>query len=288
MPSEPPLLPIREVTRLTGVNPVTLRAWERRYGLIVPHRTSKGHRLYANEHVQRIQQILHWLNRGVAVGQVKPLLDSPPPVADSAPDDDWHALRLRLIECLEQLAERRLDQLINQVMALYPATTLCEQLFLPLLNQLDTRWHGHPAARMERVFFHSWLRSKLGGRVYHNNRQLSGAPALLLNGSNLPFDAQLWLCAWLLSDSGRAVEVFDWPIPARELAFAVEGLSADAVLVSLNAAADSAELQSGLALIGGPKLVFGSAVSLYGKALASHDLTLFDSPLSAARHLLSS
>ena len=39
-------LPIREVARQTGVNAVTLRAWERRYGLIVPHRTEKGHRLY--------------------------------------------------------------------------------------------------------------------------------------------------------------------------------------------------------------------------------------------------
>ena len=33
------LFPIREVARLTGVNPVTLRAWERRYGLIQPLRT---------------------------------------------------------------------------------------------------------------------------------------------------------------------------------------------------------------------------------------------------------
>lgn len=36
------LLPIREVARITGVNAVTLRAWERRYGLIVPLRTAKG------------------------------------------------------------------------------------------------------------------------------------------------------------------------------------------------------------------------------------------------------
>ncbi|MBF4212988.1 MerR family DNA-binding transcriptional regulator, partial [Pseudomonas donghuensis] len=38
------LFPIREVARLTGVNPVTLRAWERRYGLIQPTRTESGHR----------------------------------------------------------------------------------------------------------------------------------------------------------------------------------------------------------------------------------------------------
>ncbi|WP_339528002.1 MerR family DNA-binding transcriptional regulator, partial [Pseudomonas sp. EL_65y_Pfl2_R96] len=46
-------LPIREVARQTGVNAVTLRAWERRYGLIVPHRTPKGHRLFNADHVQR-------------------------------------------------------------------------------------------------------------------------------------------------------------------------------------------------------------------------------------------
>ena len=29
-------LPIRTVSILTGVNAITLRAWERRYGLVIP------------------------------------------------------------------------------------------------------------------------------------------------------------------------------------------------------------------------------------------------------------
>ncbi|MGL5554916.1 MAG: MerR family DNA-binding transcriptional regulator, partial [Aeromonas veronii] len=33
------IYPIREVSRLTGVNAVTLRAWQRRYGLVQPART---------------------------------------------------------------------------------------------------------------------------------------------------------------------------------------------------------------------------------------------------------
>ncbi|MBH3309707.1 MerR family DNA-binding transcriptional regulator, partial [Pseudomonas mosselii] len=39
------LLPMRDVVSLTGINPVTLRAWERRHGLISPQRTEGGHRL---------------------------------------------------------------------------------------------------------------------------------------------------------------------------------------------------------------------------------------------------
>ena len=38
---------ISEVCQQTGVAAVTLRAWERRYGLIKPKRTPKGHRLFS-------------------------------------------------------------------------------------------------------------------------------------------------------------------------------------------------------------------------------------------------
>ena len=34
------IYPMRTITSLTGVNPVTLRAWERRYGRVQPQLTS--------------------------------------------------------------------------------------------------------------------------------------------------------------------------------------------------------------------------------------------------------
>mgnify|MGYP001816018414 CR=1 FL=1 len=52
------MLPIRTVANLTSINPVTLRAWERRYNLITPQRTPKGHRLYTEADVELIRQVL--------------------------------------------------------------------------------------------------------------------------------------------------------------------------------------------------------------------------------------
>ena len=86
------------------------------------------------------------------------------------------------------------------------------------------RWQGQFGAQLERVFFHSWLRSKLGARIYHNNRSLKGAPVLLINHSDLPFEPQLWLTALLVSSSHCPVEVFDAPVPGGELGLAVEHL----------------------------------------------------------------
>ena len=68
------LFPIREVARLTGVNPVTLRAWERRYGLIQPTRTDSGHRLYSQVDIESVRSILAWIERGVAVSKVGKIL----------------------------------------------------------------------------------------------------------------------------------------------------------------------------------------------------------------------
>ena len=63
------LYPIRTVAAITGVNPVTLRAWESRYGLVRPRRTAKGHRLYSNREIDVINETLALLDKGVAISQ---------------------------------------------------------------------------------------------------------------------------------------------------------------------------------------------------------------------------
>ena len=283
-------LPIREVARQTGVNAITLRAWERRYGLIVPQRTPKGHRLYSAEHVQRILAILTWLNRGVAVSQVKPLLDSAQTVHDVV-ENDWQLLRQTLLTAVSQLNERNLDDSVNQAMALYPPRTLCEQLLLPLLAELEQRWQGQFGAQMERVFFFSWLRSKFGARIYHNNRQLHTAPLLLINHSDLTLEPHLWLCAWLISSADCPVQVFDWPLPAGEMALAVEHLQARGVLLYSSKAMQIAQLPKQLSGISCTKMIVGPTVCIHHAELSVRtseiaDVYLAEDALSAHQVLV--
>ncbi len=66
--------PIRTVSELTGVNAITLRAWERRHGLFAPERTSKGHRLYSKQDILKIKLVLELLDQGISIGRVKHVL----------------------------------------------------------------------------------------------------------------------------------------------------------------------------------------------------------------------
>jgi len=280
-------LPIREVARSTGINPVTLRAWERRYGLIVPYRTPKGHRLYSPANLERINAILAWLARGVAVGQVRALLDhGQEPQATSS--DNWVCQRNEMLGCIVQLNERRLDDRFNAVLALYPVSTLAEQLFWPLLGDLRQRWQGQFGARAEQVFFLSWLRSKLATRIYHCNRQLGGAPLLLINLGNAPMEPGLWLCAWLASASDCPVEVFDWPLPPNELLTTLQHIGPRAVLLYAEDALDGTLVRRQLPRLAEqcpvPLLIAGPAARIHRDSLAS--LESANDPLTAHAWLL--
>ena len=61
-------MPIGEVARRTGVTVPTLRAWERRYELLLPVRTAGGHRRYSDEDVQRVLAVLELTGQGWGVG----------------------------------------------------------------------------------------------------------------------------------------------------------------------------------------------------------------------------
>ena len=45
---------ISEVAEALSVSPLTLRSWERRYGLLAPARTAGNHRRYSDEDVDRL------------------------------------------------------------------------------------------------------------------------------------------------------------------------------------------------------------------------------------------
>lgn len=124
------LLPIREVARRTGVNPVTLRAWERRYGLLVPARTDKGHRLYSESDVQRIEEILTWLARGLAIGRVRGLLDEGGTTAE--PEDSWTQMVGETVEVVDSFATHRLSRHLEQLLAAYPLSLLLDRWLVPL------------------------------------------------------------------------------------------------------------------------------------------------------------
>nr|WP_255771601.1 MerR family transcriptional regulator [Microbulbifer guangxiensis] len=237
---------IGEVAQRTGVNPVTLRAWERRYGLLIPGRTGKGHRLYSECDVVRIRDIQSWLARGVAIGKVRPLLEKPDEPAPA--EDSWTQLVADTQSLVEHLKTAELERHLEQLLSAYPLPLLLDRWLAPLHRKLS-RQHRYGNSIGQALFWRQLgellaVNLRAGRRGRKRGPSLGRLLLLTFPGSEQGVFAQLFEAA--LTDMG--FEVFGLAPEAElgELAFAEKNLHLDGVVCYSHHALPMAILGSGL------------------------------------------
>jgi DNA-binding transcriptional MerR regulator/methylmalonyl-CoA mutase cobalamin-binding subunit len=62
-----PIYNLKAVTREVGLSPATLRAWERRYGLLKPQRSAGGHRLYSRQDIELLKWLVERQKEGLSI-----------------------------------------------------------------------------------------------------------------------------------------------------------------------------------------------------------------------------
>lgn len=233
------LFPIREVSRMTGVNPVTLRAWERRYGLIQPTRTESGHRLYSNDDIVTINRILDWIERGVAVSKVDKLLarddlqaEAVRAERDTVEEHECLQWRARLMHAVSGFDDRQLESVYGQILATYPLSVAFQDILMPAWNNL-LRHQGRFGQASEWLFYDTFLRMRTFERLRFSSA-LEG-PRILL--AALPGECrklELLVAALLLSREDMPVRVLGMGQPFDELTLVCEKIRPRALVIFSN------------------------------------------------------
>lgn len=160
----PSLFPIRNLSEQTGVNTVTLRAWERRYGLLTPQRSAKGHRLYSLADVERVESILQLMERGVPVSKVKAMLEVSADTMTLVAEDEHLQVVDDLTDALVRFRVNKVATILNDTFSSYPISVCRQRLFEPVTTQLLTHEQGQAQL--------SLLETEL---IYYFMNQLRGA-----------------------------------------------------------------------------------------------------------------
>jgi DNA-binding transcriptional MerR regulator len=225
--------PIRTVSVLTGVKAITLRAWERRYGLIQPRRTVKGHRLYSHADVEQIRRVLTLLDRGIQIGRVGEVLSAEQRTDKSAGQKrPWQAYLDRMAGAVARFDEEELDVIYDEFSAVHSIEQLTEELLLPALAQLGERWARRAGGIAEEHFLASYLRSKLGARLQRPSRYARG-PRLLVACAPLEHhEIGLLLFALEARAAGCRVIALGADNPLPELAAAQQQTKSNALVIS--------------------------------------------------------
>ena len=228
------LYTIGTVSKLTGVGAITLRAWERRYGLIQPVRKESGHRLYTRRHIDQINRITTLTQQGMRISQIRPeMLESSAAREAGAEADKWRSYLDNMLAAIIGFDEERLEELYNEALSLYPIGLVTRRILTPLLVELGSRWEsGEPGSVAEEHFFAFYLRNKLGARYHHHARGQSG-PRILLAGLPGEFhEIGLLLFALSAMESGYQILPLGANMPLDDLAAVARSRQCEAIVLS--------------------------------------------------------
>ncbi|WP_296269744.1 MerR family transcriptional regulator [Pseudomonas sp. UBA6323] len=233
------LFPIREVSRLTGVNPVTLRAWERRYGLIQPTRTDSGHRLYSQADIDAVRSILAWIERGVAVSKVGSILAKrassrsvAAPAYDDVSSDDWSQWQDQLRSALQNFDEARLERLYGQIFSCYPLPVVFQDILMPIWQELLLR-QDEVGQRAEWLLLDGFLRGRCWQRL-QLSRGESRERVLLVALPSHCRELELLVAALLLGSQDIEVTVMGPGVPMTDLTLVCERMRPQALVFFSN------------------------------------------------------
>lgn len=194
---------IGEVAERCGINPVTLRAWQRRYGLLKPQRSEGGHRQFDDEDVQRIEEIKRLMASGVSVGKVKILLQDRNVVTPGG----WETMQEEMMAVLRQVNPAKLRAAIAELGRQHPVNDVIDHIIVPVRKRLT---QDHNTARTISSLFDGALIDFAVANI--NALRKKEGKATLLMGWNTDDRTRLWLEAWRLTQQGWRVDVLAEPL----------------------------------------------------------------------------
>ena len=244
--------PIRTISELTGVPTTTLRAWERRYGLLKPERTAKGHRLYGTEDIELVKEIVKLLKNNHTISEAIRIIKNPElsPMSGNVGDGHWAGYQERMLKSIEGFNEQNLDKTYNEALSIYPIDMVTEHVIIPVLTTLGEQWQNREAGIAEEHFFSAFLRNKLGARLHHEAQRSRGSKILV---SCLPGEYhELGILLFCIAAIGHGYQILylGTDMPPAQLPVVVRRADVAAILIS-GTRADmwDKELEAGLSRI---------------------------------------
>ena len=228
------LYTIGTVSKLTGVGAITLRAWERRYGLIEPIRKESGHRLFTRQHIDQINRITALTQQGLRISQISPeMLETEVQTETDEESDTWNDHINSMIAAIIDFDEERLEEIYNEALSLYPIGMVTRKLLTPLLIELGLRCASDQGWIAEEHILALYLRNKIRARYHHRAKSNSNGPRLLIAG--LPgenHEIGLLLFALAAHEAGYRVIPLGANMPLHELAYVAKKKNCAAILLS--------------------------------------------------------
>ena len=251
----PPRYPIRAAARLTRLSVDTLRAWERRYGVVTPVRDERG-RLYSRADVKRLQLLAAAVERGHAIGRLAALADAQLEAMIAAPSasrvvDDAHgggeeaaALSLRtLLDALQAFDAAAVERELNRLSLALKPRDLVHRVLFRFLKHVGDEWHANRLDIAQEHLLSGAVRSLLGAMVRLYSKEDVSRRLLFATPSGERHEFGILAAAMLAAAGGLGVVYVGADVPARLIVDSAARSGVDVVVLGVIYSGSTRELR---------------------------------------------
>jgi methanogenic corrinoid protein MtbC1 len=238
---------IAVVSRRTGITQLVLRAWERRYGAVVPSRTDTARRLYSDQDLEKLSLLQLLTKAGHRIGDIAQLsLEDLHQLAtesgaramvsaSESPDGSVDAATLleEAMGAVSNLDDRGLKSVLDKALLHLSKPVLRRELLAPMLQEVGNRWndgtlriaHEHMATSIVSAFL-----AAMNSRY----QVLPGAPLVAVaTPSGHLHELGALLAASHAHEAGWDVLYLGANLPAEEIAAAARARAVRAIMLSM-------------------------------------------------------
>jgi DNA-binding transcriptional MerR regulator len=230
---------IKAVSQATGLSIETLRAWERRYGIVAPDRDPNGRRSYRPEDVIRLRKLREATERGHTISKLARFSDAElnellaEPQLGGAKHAASQTFAQQMLSAAENYRPDDCDQVLSMALALLPLSEVVNEVLSPVLLEVGERWHeGRFTIAQERLVTSS-VRKQVSGVVDTYNRIASGPLIVMTTLSGERHELGILMGALLASSKGLRCQYLGPDMPAPDIAVFTDRVGAAAVALSM-------------------------------------------------------
>lgn len=229
---------IRKASQLVGIPAVTIRAWENRYQLTAPVRSTGGHRLYRDADIETLRWIKQQMDScNLKISEAVTLYrdkQANKPAGASSPPGRFINLSEQLYRELVDLNTVQANEVIDLCFSLFHHEEVFHHILTPVLRQIGTAWENGVISVAQEHFASQMIiqRCTQFMRILPLNPHLPRVVALCPEGEH--HQMGLMLFSLFLRNKGHDVIYLGPDTPLKDITGLIRVKNIGIVAISLN------------------------------------------------------
>jgi DNA-binding transcriptional MerR regulator len=241
---------IQLAASLSGVSAHTIRAWEKRYQVLTPMRTSNGRRLYTQEEINRLTILSQLTHLGSNISQIAQLSEEDLKATYhrmvykgnqmftqtlATKEVDINETQLKLLKAVENYQVDIISILLSQAKNALPPKTFAMEIIKPLLREVNHRKSEGVYQNAQLQALYAIVKFHAGNIIYSHFERSSKPPRkyVLTSVEREHHSFTLLISALLCCHHKKHFIYLNSNLPAVSIIDAVKATEANTLILSL-------------------------------------------------------